>query len=46
MLQGISLQACYRTLDFLKENKDEIFNWVNRQMDKHYGTDRATLVFL
>lgn len=44
-LQGISLQACYRTLDFLKENKDEIFNWVNRQMDKHYGTDRATLVF-
>ena len=44
-LQGIPLDACYQALDFLKENKDGLFKWVNRQMDKKFGRDRASLVF-
>lgn len=44
-LQGNTLASCYKALDFLKENKDEIFGWVNHQLDKQYGRERATLVF-
>lgn len=44
-LQGIPLDACYKALDFLKENKNGIFKWVNRQIDRQFGKDRATLIF-
>lgn len=44
-LQGIPFDACYKALDFLKENKDGIFKWVNQQVDRQFGKERATLIF-
>ena len=44
-LRGVTLDNCYETLGFLKENKDKIFRWVNKKMDAMVGENRATLVF-
>lgn len=44
-LQDVSLGNCYKTLGFLKEHKDQIFQWINRRMDAKFGANRATMVF-
>lgn len=44
-LRDASLDNCYETLDFLKENKDELFRWINNKMDAKFGSNRATMVF-
>lgn len=43
--RNLSLDHFYDTYDFVNDHHDEIFNWVNRQLDRKYGKDRATLVF-
>ena len=43
--RDISLDNCYESLSFLKENKDEIFRWINKKMDAKFGKNRATMVF-
>ena len=44
-LRDASLDNCYETLSFLKENKDKIFRWINKKMDAKFGVNRATMVF-
>lgn len=44
-LRDVTLDNCYETLSFLKENKDKIFRWINKKMDAKFGTNRATMVF-
>lgn len=41
----LTLDNFYSTLDFVHENKDDLFSWINRRMDDHFGRERATLVF-
>lgn len=41
----ISLDQFYEVYDFVAQYHNEIFAWVNRKLDEHYGKDRATLVF-
>ncbi len=43
--RDITLDNCYDTLSFLKENKDEIFHWINTKLDSKFGKERATMVF-
>ncbi len=43
--RDITLDNCYDTLGFLKENKDEIFRWINTKLDSKFGKERATMVF-
>lgn len=43
-LAHIELRHLYECLDFLAQNKEEIFRWINRRLDVNYGADRATLV--
>ncbi len=44
-LRDVSLDNCYETLGFLKENKDELFRWINTKLDAKFGKGRATMVF-
>ncbi len=44
-MKDVSLDNCYETLSFLKENKDSIFRWINKKMDNLIGGNRATMVF-
>lgn len=44
-LRDVSLDNCYETLGFLKENKDELFRWINARLDAKFGKSRATMVF-
>lgn len=41
----LSLENLYSSLDFLTANKDKLFDWMNRRLDKKFGTNRASLVF-
>ena len=42
--KDLSLRDLYSALNFVKENKDELMKWVNRQMDKQFGKTRAKMV--
>ncbi len=44
-LRDVTLDNCYETLTFLKENKDSLFKWMNRKVDGLVGENRATMVF-
>ena len=44
-LKNVSLDNCYETLGFLKENKDALFRWINKKMDNEIGANRANMVF-
>lgn len=44
-MKEVSLENCYDTLSFLKENKDKIFHWCNKKLDQKFGKERATLIF-
>ena len=41
----ITLDDFYHSLSFLKQYKDDLMQWVNRQMDKKFGKSRASMVF-
>lgn len=41
----LSLHNLYHCLDFVKQQKDEIFEWVNSKLDEKFGKSRATMVF-
>lgn len=40
-----TLNACYQSLQWLNDHKDELFKTVNRKLDQDFGKDRASLVF-
>lgn len=44
-LKGIKLADCYNALEFINDYKDDIVKTVNRQLDKEFGKQRATICF-
>ncbi len=43
--EKLSLHDLYSSLDFLKEHKDALMQWVNRRVDQRFGKTRASMVF-
>ena len=43
--KDLELHDFYNSLDFLNDNKDELFSWINNKIDTKYGKNRATMVF-
>lgn len=43
--KDLTLDSLYETLSILKDNKDDLFKWINKRMDERFSPDRATLVF-
>lgn len=43
--RALSLDHFYAAYDFIHDHHDEIFSWINKKLDGHYGEQRATLVF-
>lgn len=41
----LELNNLYESLDFLANNKDDLFCWVNRRLDGQFGKNRASLIF-
>ena len=44
-VKDLSLDNLYQSLDFVKDNKDELMKWINVHMDKQFGKTRASMVF-
>lgn len=44
-IQDVHLHSFYQVLDFLKDNKDEIFRFINNKLDKKYNHKRSTMIF-
>jgi len=44
-VKDLSLDNLYQSLDFVKDNKDELMKWINGHMDKQFGKTRASMVF-